>query len=157
MGLMDKLKAAKSNLTGDWATVRVQTSDAAARGSTLEVTVDVTVKEKPIKIEGIVVEVRCVERIDIPSVQVLDAGTSGKSVTGRATSEETAFDEEVSAAGPQELGAGASTTATASVRIPAGAPPTFDGRFARYDWEVRARLDMKGNDPDSGWQSLQVD
>ena len=42
MGLMDKLKAVKSNLTGDWASVTIQ-FDPVGRGGTLQASTTVTV------------------------------------------------------------------------------------------------------------------
>ena len=160
MGLMDKLKSVKSSITGDWATVIVR-ADPVDRGGSLEVTADVTVKGQDIGTEGIVLEVRCEEIIDIPNATVHDDvfgndDDRGNRATGRATSSETLFEQKVTAAGPQHLAAGSATTVTGSIPIPATAPPAFDGRYARYEWQVRARVDMKGNDPDSGWQAIQV-
>jgi hypothetical protein len=154
---MDKLKAVKSNLTGDWATVSCH-FEPVRRGETLHVTADVTVKDQAISTEGVVIEVRCEELIDIPNATVWDnsSSSSSSSATGRATSSESVFDTEVTAAGPQELAGGSTVSVSADIPIPATEPPTMQGRYARYEWQVRARVDMKGNDPDSGWQTLQV-
>lgn len=158
MGLMDKMKNLKNSVTGDWATVSVHFEDPVSRGGALKATADVTVKNTAITIESVIVEVRCEEIIDIPNATVWESGstTSARSATGRATASETVVDKEIKAAGPQELAAGSSSTYTAEVPIPTTAPPSMVGRNVRYEWQVRARLDMKGNDPDSGWQTLQV-
>src|SRR3546814_9856334 len=79
--------------------------------------------------------------------------TSSSQGSRRATSSAAVFETEVKAADPQELAAGLVTTATATVPIPMSAPPTMQGRYARYEWRVRARVEMKGNAPDSGWGS----
>lgn len=157
MGLMDKMKNLKSTLTGDWAAVSVHFEEPVSRGGILKATADVTVKNTAITIEGVIVEVRCEEIIDIANATVYDNNSStARSATGRATASETVAALEVKAAGPQELAAGSSSTYTADIPIPTTAPPSMDGRNARYEWQIRARLDMKGNDPDSGWQTLQV-
>jgi hypothetical protein len=153
VGLFDKIK---NKLTGDWADVTVDVA-SAARGGTMQATATVAVKEQAISIEGIVVELQCVEQIDIPNAHVHSSfGSTSNSGTGRATSSEALFDVEVKAAPAQELAAGATLTAAATIDIPSTAPPTFQGRYARYEWQVRARVEMGGNDPDSGWQSLHL-
>ena len=157
MGLMDKLKNVKSSLTGDWAVVTVDASPVA-RGGTLAAKTEVTVKSQEISIEGIVIEVRCHEYIDIPDAIVWeDSGASTISGTRRAQGEADVVTKEVRVSGPTTLAAGSSSTYSGELQIPTNAPPTMHGRHARYEWEVRARVEMKGNDPDSGWKSLQVD
>jgi hypothetical protein len=150
------LKKIKNNLTGGWAEVGIDYG-TAVRGGSLDVTATIVVKAEPISTDGVIVEVRCQEEIDIPSAHIHQSfGSSSDHGTGRATSSESVVSTEVRASGPQELAAGSTTTASASVPIPAHAPPAMQGRYARYEWQVRARVDMKGNDPDSGWQALQV-
>jgi hypothetical protein len=156
MGLMDKLKAAKSRLTGDWADVTIA-FDSVARGGSVTATTDVTVKTQAISIEGVVIEVQCEEIIDVPSASVYDNDGTSSGNTRRATNTETVVTKEIKVSGAAELEAGSTTTFTGELPIPASAPPSFDGRFARYEWKIRARVEMKGNDPDSGWQPLHVD
>jgi hypothetical protein len=158
MGLMDKMKNLKSSLTGDWATVSIHFDQPAVRGGQLPVTVDVTVKDKEISIGSVIVEIQCMEKIDIPNATVWqnNSSSSTTSATGRATANESVVDKEVQAAGALTLAGGSSTTYQATLPIPATAPPTMNGVNCRYEWQVRSRLDMKGNDPDSGWQTLEV-
>src|SRR3546814_10747525 len=82
--------------------------------------------------------------------------TASSQGSRRAASRAAGFETGVKAADPQELAAGLVTTATATVPIPMSAPPTMQGRYARYEWRVRARVEMKGNDPDSGWTDIAV-
>jgi hypothetical protein len=158
MGLMDKLKAVKSSLTGDWANVTIS-FEPVGRGGTLQASTTVTVKDQPISVEGVVIEVRCEEIIDIPNATVYENNSTSSlsSGTHRATNSETVVTKEARVSGPVELAGGSSTTYSGEVVIPTTAPPTMQGRFARYEWQVRARVEMKGNDPDSGWQSFNVD
>jgi hypothetical protein len=155
---MDKLKAVKSNLTGDWADVTIQ-FEPVGRGGTLSASTTVTVKDQAISIDGVVIEVRCEELIDIPSATVYEnnSSTSMSSGTHRATSSESVVTKEAKVSGPAELAGGSSQTFSGEIVIPTTAPPTMQGRWARYEWQVRARVEMKGNDPDSGWKSFHVD
>jgi hypothetical protein len=150
MGLLDKVK---NTLSGDWADVSVQVAGPLVRGGALNATVNVQVKNSPIKVESVVFEVRCEEHVHIQRATITGAGTT---VTGSASAVEALVDHEVPVSGPQELAAGSTSTFTTSVPITSEAPPTMAGRNARYEWKVRARVDMKGNDPDSGWQTIHV-
>jgi hypothetical protein len=160
MGLMDKMKNLKNSVTGDWATVTVRFEEPVVRGGSVKATTDVTVKGSDISVEKVILEIRCEEIIDIPNATLYpndrNSSSSLNTSQGRATGSETVVDKEVVAAGATDLAAGSTSTYTAEIPIPTSAPPSMDGRNARYEWQIRARLDMKGNDPDSGWQTLQV-
>jgi hypothetical protein len=155
MGLMDKLKAAKSNLTGDWATVTLQ-AEPVTRGGTLQLSSTVTVKSNDISVEKVLFEVRCEEIVELNNVHCSEYGSGSQTFQGNASATESVFDKETSVASAVQLAAGSTSTYTGEIAIPASAPPAFDGRNARYEWQARARLDMKGNDPDSGWQRIDV-
>jgi hypothetical protein len=150
MGFLDKVK---NTLSGDWADVSVQVGGPVVRGGALDATVNVQVKNSPIKVDSIVLELRCEEHVYLQRVTISGAGNT---VTGSASATEAIVNHEVPVGGPQELAAGSSSAYTASVPVSVDAPPTVTGRNARYEWKVRGRLDMKGNDPDSGWQTIQV-
>src|SRR3546814_20580992 len=96
MGFMDKLKAAKNSLTGDWADVSIDV-EPAARGESLTVTATVTVKGEQISNEGIVVEIVCQEEIDIPEATVHEPGTLTQScpASRRAPTSAAGFETEV--------------------------------------------------------------
>ena len=149
MGFLSNLKG---NLTGDWATVTTQVS-TARRGETISVPIEVTVKDKDISVDAVILELSCREIVDLP-----DRGSSSTSSCNHSMSaNESLYDQNINVAGPQQLGAGSSQSFTANVQIPSHLPPTFSGRNARVEWSVRARLDMKGNDPDSGTQHITVE
>ena len=148
---MGFLKNLKGNLTGNWATVTTQVGNAR-RGETLTVPVDVTVKDADISIDAIILELVCREIVDFPNNR-----TSSSECNHPSSATENLYDQNINVAGPQQLSAGATQSYTASVQIPSHLPPTFNGRNARVEWSVRARLDMKGNDPDSGYQHFTVE
>jgi hypothetical protein len=41
-------------------------------------------------------------------------------------------------------------------RLPSNVQPTYEGKFTQHLWRFRARLDVLGKDPDSGWFALRV-
>lgn len=147
MGLLSNLK---SNLTGDWATVAVHLSPARP-GQPAQVAVDVTVKEKPIQVEGVVAKISCSEVVDIPGFRAAGAPNPVD-----VTTNESLFGHEVRLAGPQELAAGSQQRFTGQLALPAHVPASMRGRNARIEWRVLGAVEMKGNDPDSGWQEVTV-
>ncbi|MRG95954.1 hypothetical protein [Polyangium spumosum] len=41
-------------------------------------------------------------------------------------------------------------------RLPTNVQPTYDGKYTKHFWRFRARIDVFGTDPDTGWQALRV-
>lgn len=153
MGFLSKLK---NNVMGSWADVTLTVAGSARVGEPLDVHVDVVVKDEGIEVGSVLVELTCDEVIDAGAV-LRKAATSGTTTTGYSNEvSEQLGSAEVAVAGSTQLAAGSTTGFDGSITIPAGAPASARGRHAEFRWTIRARLDMKGNDPDSGWQPLDV-
>ena len=153
MGFLSKLK---NNVMGSWADVTLVVNGVPSRGAALPVHVDVVVKDESIEVSSVIVEVTCEEVIDVHEVmakakssRTIDQGYQGQISETLAT-------EEVALAGATSLAGGSTTGFDGVITIPADAPRSAAGRHAAFRWTIRARLDMKGNDPDSGWQDLDV-
>ncbi|MEM9998370.1 MAG: sporulation protein [Bacteroidota bacterium] len=157
MGFFSSLK---KNLTGSWADVEVTAADAE-RGGALTATVTVRVRDDAIDVNKITVKLQCQEQIHIPNYR--GGGTSTGSA-GTATTRdrldirktETLHTDEQTLAGAQQLSANSSHDFEATFRLPDHLPPTLEGRHAAFAWRLYASVDMKGNDPDSGWQEVTV-
>ncbi|MEM0963265.1 MAG: hypothetical protein AAGK21_12105 [Bacteroidota bacterium] len=147
------------NLTGNWADVTLDVPDGA-RGESLHLLVHVNVRDEDIDVSRVVVKVRCQEHVRVPNARTTTSapGADGtrRQSTGDATTSATLFDREVIASPATTLEAGSSHTFDAIVELPMHVPPTIEGRNARFEWEAYASLDMKGNDPDSGWREFRV-
>ena len=151
MGFLSNLKG---NLTGNWATITVQAGQAK-RGETITVPVEVTVKDNDISIDGVILELTCREIVDLPNTY--SGSSSGNDCNHSLSANEELHDQKITVVGPQQMAAGSSQSFSANVQIPSHLPPTFSGRNARVEWTLLARLDMKGNDPDSGLQHITVE
>ena len=150
---MDFLAKLKANLTGDWATLTIPEL-TVRRGETLTVPIEVKVGPKDITVDAVKLEVTCTEIVEgheyvPPTAPATDAYHDMDRLGAL-------FDEVFEAAGPQELPAGSSQTFTVEVPIPADLPASHRGRNASIEWTAFARLDMKGNDPDTGVQHITV-
>ncbi len=162
MGFLSDLK---NNLTGSWADVSV-TATPATRGQSTTITVHVNVKDNAIEINKVTAKVQCIEIVEVHNVRTTSAvGSSSQAkigqpsppaTSGTAKATENLFDQEVPVAQAQQLAANSQQSFEATFQIPAHLPPSFTGRNARIEWKVMAAVDMKGNDPDSGWQVFEV-
>ena len=152
MGFLSKLK---SSLTGSWADVTLDVAPAQ-RGETAAVTVDVAVKSETIRIKRVYVQFRCTEAVKILNHQTGKRDAEGQTIVIDVRKSERLLNEEIVLAGAQELAAESHHHFEGELRIPAHLPASFEGRHASISWSAKASLDMKGNDPDSGWQNLEI-
>jgi hypothetical protein len=154
MGFLSNMK---KNLTGSWAEVQLTVGDTASRGGNLPVRVDVQVKDSDITVDKVIAELVCEEVIDVRGAMGSSwSASSGDSTSYPSESRESVHSHEVVLAAGQALSAGATMSFEGQLPIPAHAPPSARGRHSQFTWSVRGRLDMKGNDPDSGWQVVEV-
>lgn len=156
-----------NSITGNWADVTVS-AQPAVRGQAAPFSVRVAVKSNDMQFDKIVVEVACAEIVEIPGYRddgsastpqkgsgvTVSSGGSGNTVNVRTR--ESLFSQEVQVSGAGQLAANAQQTYEGSVNLPANLPPSMRGRHARFEWQVRASIVMRGNDPDSGWQAFEV-
>lgn len=151
MGLFGKLKGMKNAITGGGAQVTVEVGEARVGGV---VPVRVTAEAKA--------------SFGVRRVYLLVQGTEGALVhdipvarDGRIY-EETVEGEigtcnlEIDIAAEAELEEGQTYTWEGDFELPGDALPTVAGQTIRHYWTVKAGLDARGNDPDSGWVEFYV-
>ncbi len=153
MGFLSNMK---KNLTGSWADVQVEVSGPTARGGMLPVRVHVQVKDSDILVDRVLAELVCEEVIDVRGAAGANWSSGNDSTNVQSESRESMHSHELVLASAQQMAAGSTATFEGYLPIPTQAPPSANGRYAQFSWSVRGRLDMKGNDPDSGWQHLEV-
>jgi hypothetical protein len=142
----------KNKMTGGWANITISAPEGA-RGSVLPVTVTVSMKDQGIKIDRVYLKILCTESVYISDYKI-SIGEESKTVDiDKKTS---LFEHENNISGAQELNGKETYTFESPVNIPSDIPPTFKGTNCRIVWAVYAGLDMKGNDPDSGWVEINV-
>ncbi|GAB4536027.1 MAG: hypothetical protein Tsb0020_51020 [Haliangiales bacterium] len=151
MGLLDKIKSAKNFVTGGGAEVAVDV-EPARRGEPCRVSVRATVSDAALSVARVYVIVRGEEHIDLLHRDYED----GHSDTDRVRKNEESFRVEIDVATPGELEAQSSHEWSGEFTLPSDAQPSYHGRYARHIWRVQAGLDVRGNDPDSGWVEFYV-
>lgn len=158
MGFFSDLK---KNITGGWADLTM-TTQPAERGGVARLTLHLSVKDDPIDVSKIEARVRCQEIVQVQTSRTTTTpGTNGappRTSTSPTTQSETEtlFSQNVIVAPARTFEGGTQETFEVEVPLPTHAPPSLVGRNARFEWQAYASVDMKGNDPDTGWQTFEV-
>src|SRR6476659_4736035 len=139
---MGFFKDLKNKVTGGAATVRVNVP-AARRGQAVPVQVQAQAKANG-KVSAVYLLIRATESAEFKQ--------NNEKVQGTKVS----YENRVTIAGAQDLKEGETYSWDGVVELPTSSNPTLRGSIIEHTWEVQAGLDMPGNDPDSGWQSIDV-
>jgi hypothetical protein len=169
MGMWDSVRTAVDRVTGSSANVSVETdADLVRPGQS--VTVRITVKNglSALEARALLLEIEGVESIDLPRYAnwanvVEDVATatsksgvrSGTKATSSRNSAKT-FEATVTVSPGLSLAVGEERKFQGTFRLPANVQPTYQGRYANHVWRMRARLDVFGTDPNTGWRSFRV-
>jgi predicted secreted protein len=149
MGLLDKLKGAVHAVTGGAATVEIQYAEKANAGAQLPVRVTVTSKGAEIKSKGVFVDFEGVEKIHIPKKEEQKFNEDYHKQFSHST-------QTFQLTGEFVLGAAETKVFEGNITIPPTLQPAFEGRFTKNLYQIRGRLEAKGNDPDSGYKPIRV-
>lgn len=139
---MGFFKDLKNKVTGGGATVRVNLA-SAQRGRAVPVQVQATAKANG-KVSAVYLLVRATESAEFKA--------NNEKVQGSKVS----FETRITIAGAQDIKEGETYNWEGQLELPVNTNPTLRGSIIDHTWEVQAGLDMPGNDPDSGWQTLDV-
>jgi hypothetical protein len=141
----------KNKVTGGAATVTVQAPSSVQRGRAIALRVEATAKSN-LKIDNVYLLIRAYETAQIRDDDYADGKRRTEIVTGQRIS----FENKLTVAGAQQLEQGKTYTWECQLEIPSNANPSFNGKMIDHKWEIQAGLDAKGNDPDSGWNQINV-
>jgi len=156
MGLMDKLKSMKNAITGGGATVRLEVG-SAVREAPFPVRVMATIADADLKIEKVYVNVEGIETTEMEvEVETKDEKQAIKKNLEKKINEASTYHQEIVLAGAQTLAAKQEYAWEGTIQLPASALVTYNGVNARHEWRLIAALSVTGNDPDSGWVTIDV-
>jgi len=140
MGFFSDLK---NKVTGGGATVRLQVS-GVRRGAASPVQVQAQAKANG-KVSAVYILVRATETASWK-------GENNSTVSNSKVS----YENKIQIGGAFELKEGQTYDFQGQIELPHNVNPTLNGSLINHTWEVQAGLDMPGNDPDSGWQKIDV-
>jgi len=147
MGFLSNIK---NKMTGGAATVSV-VAPAMQRGRTATIQITAMAKSNA-KVSSVYLQVRAVESAQLRDHDFEDGQSRTEIVSGHRTS----FETKITVAGAQQLEDDKSYEWIAQLEIPTNVNASFNGRMIEHRWEILAGLEMSGNDPDSGWQPINV-
>lgn len=149
MGLFDKLKQAANFVTGGGANVTITPEGAEFdKTATIRVRVTAQIKDAPLNASAVYLEIRSREYVNLR-----------KSINGKTENihdEHVGFSHKVQSVITSTLEGNQSYDWTLEITLPSNAQPTFHGTMAHQVWEIKGALDVKGNDPDSGWIEVRI-
>ncbi|WP_196889728.1 sporulation protein [Aureivirga sp. CE67] len=158
MGLFDSIKKAANFITGNSADVRIYLNpdvDTKINGS-LPLVIKVRVKDSEINMNHLYLKVRASEYVDVSKVEYeMEDGELERDVETIRKSTET-YKNSYEVTGMQTLEANTEYTFEYDCPIPHNVPLTYRGVHARHEWEFYAGVDCAGNDPDSGWNAIEI-
>jgi hypothetical protein len=145
MGLLDKMKAAGSAMAGTSARVSIEYPlQPMKSGESIKVKVTVVSTGREVKSGGVFVDVHAME-----------SGQVKCKHCAQMTQVQTETVKQAIPVGPAfVLQPNESKTFEATIQIPGG-QPSYNGQI-RHEWKIRGRLDAFGNDPDSGFQTIEI-
>jgi hypothetical protein len=153
MGFFGSLK---NLVTGGGVKVSLEAINPA-RGQPFTVRVSAEVGEADCAINKVYLHLRGSEKVEVPDVEIAEKNGDKIEVHKRAISrEENTFHTELTLAPASVLAAGQTYHWETQVNLPADALPSFTGKHAKHEWYLLAGLDMRGNDPDSGWVAVEI-
>lgn len=145
MGLFDKMKDLGSAMTGGAAKVSIEYPLQQLKlGDSIAVKVTVVSMGKEVKSGGVFVDIHAVEKGQVKCKQC------GQMVQIQNESVKQA----IPVAPAFVLQPNETKVISATIQIPPG-QPSYSGQVVN-EWKIRGRLDAFGNDPDSGFQIIQV-
>ena len=154
MGFLKKLKGAVSKLTGGGAKVTVFVNGNDIK-ETLNITINAEVKDNPLEVKKVYLWLKSVEKIDIPK-NSLPQNMRETANFGLTLSNDRFPKKEFIVTEVQKLEAKQTYTWNIDIKLDDEAIPSYKGHFANHEWLFYAGLDVKGNDPDSGWQKFDL-
>jgi sporulation-control protein spo0M len=146
MGFLDKVKGALNVVTGGAAKVQFLFGPPIMfPGEQVQVGVSVTSTGQEVQSKGLFVDLAATEFVDFK-----DASDS------HVRYQEQTFYREIQVAPAFVLAPNEARKFTAVFLLPADARPSFAGKLSRNHWQIRARVEVFGNDPDTDWIDTRV-
>ena len=145
MGFLDKMKSVGSAMTGGAARVSIEYPHQPMRsGDSISVKVGVISSGKEVKSGGVYVDIFAFETGQVKC----------KHCGQMADVKNDTVKQSIPIAPAFVLQPNESKVFESTIQIPGG-QPTYNG-VVRHEWKIRGRLEAFGNDPDSGFQVIEV-
>lgn len=147
MGFFDKLKSVVNAVTGGAATVTIQLQQACViPGDSVGVKITATSTGAEVKSKGVYVDVYAEERVSFKDETSKEEISRSKTTVQQTIQIAPAF-----VLAPNET-----KSFEGQFQFPSNVLPTFAGSLCQHVCQIRGRIEAFGNDPDSGYQVINV-
>ena len=149
MGLFDKLKQATNFITGGGANITLAPEGSEFdKAAPIKVRITAQIKDAPLNATSVYMDIRAREYVS------LHKNINGKNEN--INEDHISFTHKVQTVLTAALEGKQTYDWELEFSLPSNAQPTFHGTMAHQVWEIKGALDVKGNDPDSGWIEIRV-
>jgi sporulation-control protein spo0M len=146
MGLFDRVKGALNAVTGGAAGVHfLYGPQLLFPGEKVELALSAASTGLEVQSKGVFIDLSAHEIVDFK-----DASDN------HVRYQEQTFYREIQVAPPFVLAPGETRQWQITLLVPSEARPSFYGKLCRHHWQIRARIEAFGNDPDTGWVDTRV-
>jgi len=160
MGFFDKVKAFKNAITGGGADVHVFSSKAEL-GDDFEINITAEINDADLNVNRVYIQIEGIEEVEVPyTVDIakdIDEENGSKTKKDKiARSSISTYENEIEIANAQNLSANERYEWTIKTSLPKDGLPVYKGTNCNHSYRVIAYLDCRGNDPDSGWKTIDI-
>ncbi len=146
MGFFDKVKGALDAVTGRAANVQfLYGPQILFPGEQVQLALSATSTGQKVQSKGVFIDLSANEIVDFK-----DASDN------HVRYQEQTFYREIQVAPAFVLAPNETRQFQVTLIVPAEARPSFHGKLCRHQWQIRARIEAFGNDPDSGWVETRM-
>ena len=154
MGFLDKISGAMKSVTGGAAKVSIEYPHSPVHlGDSINVRVTVVSTGGEVKSDGAFVDLLAREEGSV--YESVLCNKSGHYNNARINIKKKTLAQAIPVAPAFVLDNDETKTFDAEIQVPYNAQPTYSGTF-KHEWYIRGRLEAFGNDPDSGYQRIEV-
>lgn len=160
MGFFDTLINIKNLVTGGSAEVNLAI-DSPSINEPFKVSMQVNVADQDLEISGAYLVIQSIEDIRVPhkaKPQKIEQGVvAQKSREEIVTSHCVTSEQKLELATSETLKAKQVYVWESKISFPQDCQPPYQGKYCTHKYRIKAYIDCYGNDPDSGWISLDMD
>lgn len=170
MGIWDSVRNTVDKVTGNSAKVSLESDAGSVQpGQTVNVRIAIKNGLAALEARSVLLEIEAIETIDLPrnanwanvvqdAVEAASTRAPHQSHAKPSSTQNSAktWTATVTVSPALTLAAGEEKSFKGTFRLPANVQPTYEGKYAKHAWRMRARLDVFGTDPSTPWYSFRV-
>ena len=160
MGFFDAIINIKNLVTGGSADVNL-TIDSPSRHRPFKIQMRTNVADQDLEIDGAYLIIQSIEEVKVPhkvkpkKVEEGEVAETPKEEFVRSST--TTSEQKIELATGEVLKSNQEYVWQTDVSFPNDCQPVYKGKYCKHYYRVKAYIDCYGNDPDSGWITLEMD